>query len=93
MTFNNYVQNLKETGTITTTWNIDDVQSLDATLTDSQAKEVLYQAKRRHDANDGINWAVLQVHIDWLKSEIEEDPNLAEHIEGVWSQHSPTTAL
>ena len=47
-------------------WSIEDVQQVRPDLTDEQAWEVLQQVKRRHDAEIGINWIVLECHADML---------------------------
>ena len=52
---------------ISITWHIDDVKSLDDSLTDKQCREVLQMAKNKHDAIIGINWDTLQYHIDELR--------------------------
>lgn len=52
-------------------WSVEDVQSLDDSLTDEQAMKVLEFAKNKHDAEIGINWDVLQIHLDYLKDEGE----------------------
>ncbi len=54
---------------ITITWCIDDVLSVDPTLSPKQARDVLRLMKRRHDASVGINWDVIQCHIDQVKYE------------------------
>jgi hypothetical protein len=51
---------------IAITWHIDDVKELRPDLTDDQAREVLQQAKDRHDAGIGITWEVLEIHADDL---------------------------
>ena len=53
--------------TISITWEIEDVQQLDSTLTDDQAGEVLRLARHYHDRNIGINWAVLKLWIEEVK--------------------------
>ncbi len=56
-------------------WHIDDVKEIRPDLTDEQAREVLQQAERRHDASVGINWDVLAIHADDLfpkESEAQE---------------------
>lgn len=45
-------------------WHVDDVMGLDDSLSEEKAREVLELAYRRHDAEIGINWDVLRVHID-----------------------------
>jgi hypothetical protein len=52
--------------TIEISWHIDDVKEVRPHLTDAQAREVLEQAKHRHDADIGINWDVLAIHADDL---------------------------
>ena len=49
---------------ISSKWHVDDVKSLDETLTDDEAREVLQRAEENFDASLGINWDVLQFHID-----------------------------
>jgi hypothetical protein len=51
---------------ITIEWHIDDVQEVRPDLTDEQAREVLFAAKRYHDAEQGINWDVLKAHADFI---------------------------
>ncbi len=41
---------------ITIKWSIEDVLSIDDTLTNKQAGEVLDHLKNSHDATLGINW-------------------------------------
>lgn len=53
--------------TIEISWHIDDVKSLDESLTDAEAREILNIAKHEHDATIGINWDVLQCHINYYK--------------------------
>lgn len=45
---------------ISVSWHISDVQAVRPDLTDDQAREVLSYAKRKHDAEIGINWDVLK---------------------------------
>jgi hypothetical protein len=52
--------------TMEISWHIDDVLAVRPNLTDAQAREVLAQAKHRHDASIGINWDVLAIHADDL---------------------------
>jgi hypothetical protein len=54
---------------ITITWCADDVLAVDHSLTPKQVREVLSLMKRRHDASVGINWDVIQCHIDNVKEE------------------------
>jgi len=54
-------------------WRIEDVidraESRDITLTNEQAQLILEQMYKKHDANIGINWDVIDTHIDWLTGE------------------------
>lgn len=47
-------------------WNILDVQENANLLSDEQAREVLAEADRCHDATIGINWDVLECHAQEL---------------------------
>ena len=55
---------------ITISWNVEDVLSLDDTLTTDQCIDVLDRAKRYHDANYGISWDTLSSYIDDVKEEV-----------------------
>ena len=44
-------------------WHIDDVLSIDPTLSRDRARLVLQMAMDNHDANIGINWDVLKSYI------------------------------
>jgi len=61
-------------GSISITWNIEDVQSLEPGMSDELAMEVLELALDNHDANNGINWGVLEAWIAQVK-EWEEEEN------------------
>ena len=52
---------------ISINWHINDVLSVDETLTLSQARQVLYMLKHNHDASIGINWGVIQETIQGVK--------------------------
>ena len=41
---------------ITSTWHIEDILSLNDTLTEDQCIDVLKMGKKYHDANVGYNW-------------------------------------
>jgi phosphoenolpyruvate carboxylase len=47
-------------------WHIDDVREVRPDLTDDEAREVLAQAKKAHDATIGINWDVLGHWADYM---------------------------
>ena len=53
--------------TIELSWSFIDVQSLDDSLTDDQAREILQNVKEGQDAELGVNWDVIQCHIDEYK--------------------------
>ena len=59
------VERLTSPDWIAAWWHIEDVKGcVDYDLTDDQAREVLHQADKYHDANEGINWLVLQTIAD-----------------------------
>ncbi len=45
-------------------WHVDDVLSINSTLSRNHARLVLTMAMDNHDANIGINWEVLTEYID-----------------------------
>jgi hypothetical protein len=45
-------------------WHVDDVLSINSTLSRNHARLILTMAMDNHDANIGINWEVLTEHID-----------------------------
>ena len=47
-------------------WCVDDVLVVRPGLTHDEAREVLHEAKRRHDASIGICWVVLETHADMM---------------------------
>ena len=52
---------------ISISWHIDDVKSLDESLSDDDCRVILQRAEHDHDATIGINWEVLQYYIDEYK--------------------------
>jgi hypothetical protein len=48
-------------------WYVDDILSLDPSLTEEECMIILQNARDSHDANIGINWDVLQFHINEFK--------------------------
>lgn len=67
-------------------WGIDDIKSLGEDyegnttieITDTVARAALAKAKEYHDASVGINWEVLQIHLDDALEdarEAAENPN------------------
>jgi hypothetical protein len=77
------IQDFDDDTTVGIFWAIEDIiytaEEMGYTLNEKQAKEVLEEAKHRHDASIGINWDVLQVHIDFY---VEEN-NITENSVGV----------
>lgn len=53
-------------------WHIDDVLSVREDLTEDQAINVLEHLADNFDANDGINWEVIEAAADYLYPQ-EED--------------------
>ena len=53
-------------------WSIEDVKNDRPDLTDEECLDVLHVAIDEHDANNGINWDVLQYHTNRLYP-LEED--------------------
>jgi len=54
------------------TWSIEDIFSLDESLTVEQACKVLEFADREHDANIWINWDFLEYCIKEIKQNDED---------------------
>ena len=54
-------------------WHIDDVQSVRPDLDDDQAVHVLEAMADWFDANDGINWEVIEMTAEQLYPQDEED--------------------
>lgn len=63
--------------TIELSWHIDDVKSLDDSLTDEQARQILQMVKHNHDASIGVNWETLEVNIDMFKADQERENSRA----------------
>lgn len=60
---------------IAVTWCIEDVQDVRPDLTNEQAWEVLWQVKRKHDADIGVNWYTLEWNAeDLFGNAPETDP-------------------
>ena len=61
-------QSIDKDGYIHIKWHIDDVKAtaerMDIAITDEDAREILEIVERRHDANLGISWDVIEAHID-----------------------------
>ncbi len=57
---------LASTGRIALFWSIDDVRAVRPDLNDEQCMAVLLDCERRHDAEHGVNWIVLETTADFL---------------------------
>ena len=52
---------------ISINWHFTDVQEVDDSLTNDEARQVLQLIKHKHDANIGVNWEVIEAWIDYFK--------------------------
>jgi hypothetical protein len=53
---------------ISITWHFADIQEVDDSLTNDEARQVLQLIKQNHDANIGINWETIEAWIDYFKA-------------------------
>ncbi len=53
---------------ISINWHFTDIQEVDDSLTNDEARQVLQLIKKNHDANIGINWETIQAWIDYFKA-------------------------
>jgi len=80
---------------IAITWCVDDVlhqaKCLDddghllenAWMSKEEALDILHNMRRKHDSEIGINWTVIDCHVDWLKYEKEDKDGQTEGNEAV----------
>jgi acyl-homoserine lactone acylase PvdQ len=65
--------------TISISWSTQDVlmlaDEMDVQLTEAQADEVLDRLVENHDADIGINWGVIEYHIEDLLAEYGKENN------------------
>ena len=66
-----------------TTTDEDGNEVLDSWMTDEEAMTILRYMRRKHDAEIGINWTVIQHHVDELKYEKERNNGQTEGNETV----------
>ena len=59
-------------GAIALIWTIDDVQAVDSSISDDEARAILQMIYRNHDANIGINWEVIEYYINEYKENNHE---------------------
>lgn len=55
------------------TWHTDDVHEVRSDLTDDQARHVLQEIKRSHDAEVGINWDRIKATAESLFGDSPDD--------------------
>jgi hypothetical protein len=53
---------------ISINWHFTDILSVDDSLTNDEARQVLQLIKEKHDANIGVNWETIEAWIDYFKS-------------------------
>ena len=53
---------------ITISWHFKDIQEIDDSLTNNEARQVLQLIKQNHDATVGVNWETIEAWIDYFKS-------------------------
>jgi hypothetical protein len=57
-------------------WHINDVIDFaahkDVNLSEDQAREVLANVRRSHDAEIGISWDVIDIHIDMFFADLDD---------------------
>jgi hypothetical protein len=49
-------------------WHFTDIQEVDDSLTNDEARQVLQLIKENHDADIGINWETIEEWIDYFKA-------------------------
>ena len=52
--------------TATITWHVDDVQMYIPRLTRDQAREVLHETIRKHNAEHGVSWDIFEVYANMM---------------------------
>ena len=53
---------------ISISWHFTDVQEVDETLTDNEARQILQIMKDGYDANFGIDWKTVEDWVDYFKA-------------------------
>ncbi len=48
-------------------WHFTNVQEIDESLTNDEAKQVLQLIKQNHDRTTGISWETIEAWVDYLK--------------------------
>jgi len=49
-------------------WHFTDVQEIDESLTNDEARQVLQLIKQNHDRTTGIGWETIEAWVDYFKS-------------------------
>jgi hypothetical protein len=53
---------------INISWHFTDIQEVDDTLTNDEARQVLQLIKANHDATIGVNWETIGAWIEYFKA-------------------------
>lgn len=53
---------------ISITWHFTDIQEIDDSLTNDEARQILQLLAKYHDCNQGISWTVIEAVIDTFRS-------------------------
>ena len=51
---------------ISINWHFTDIQEIDDSLTNDEARQVLQLIKKNHDANIGVNWDTIKAWVDYF---------------------------
>jgi len=51
---------------ISINWHFTDIQEVDGSLTNDEARQVLQLIKKNHDANIGVNWDTIKAWVDYF---------------------------
>jgi hypothetical protein len=51
---------------ISINWHFTDIQEVDDSLTNDEARQVLQLIKKNHDANIGVNWDTIKAWVDYF---------------------------
>jgi len=53
---------------ISITWHFTDIQEIDDSLTNDEARQILQLLAKYHDCNQGISWTVIKAVIDTFRA-------------------------
>ena len=53
---------------INISWHFTDIQEVDDTLTNDEARQILQLITEKHDANIGVNWETIGAWIEYFKA-------------------------